>query len=120
VQYLFPETKKGVMETFDFYVDQSDPSQAAPFRSNDDFTPFGTFLQTTQQNYTNYQPSISDPSVFTINGLDTCKKSSNCGQQLYQSFRLSSGNKEAYKMYSATYQKALKENGMKFHVAEEL
>jgi hypothetical protein len=108
------------METFDFYIDQSDPTVAAPFRSNDDFTPFGEFLQTTQQNYTNYQPSISDASVFTINGLDTCKKSGNCGQQAFQSFRLSSGNTEAFKMYSATYQKMLQDNGMKFHLAEEL
>jgi len=87
-----------VMETDDFYIDQSqDPPIAV--QEVDQLTPFGQKIGQATMNYLQFVPGTPDPSKFDIKGVDNCPMSDQCGQSRRQLHRLRNKNRLTWLKY---------------------
>jgi len=77
-----------VMETIDVYVNQTDMNNGIPLEEVDHLTPFGEHIGDMYSNWKNYKPGTPDPSLFIVNGIDSCPESPNCGNSEHQMQRL--------------------------------
>lgn len=78
------------MQTSDFYANIADPKAAVPVYLTTSLTPFGIKppMGTQNQTWSNFKAGTPDAKKFAILGVDTCKRSANCGQQSMQAHRL--------------------------------
>jgi hypothetical protein len=84
-----------VMETDDFYVDQSQ-SPAIPVQEVDQLTPFGEKIGEFTSNYLSFIAGTPDPSHFDIKGISNCPQAQNCDDNKRQLHRLRYKNKRAW------------------------
>jgi len=80
-----------VMEVCDVYINQTDMANAVPFGEVDHLTPFGQHIGDFTSNWEQFKPGTPDPSLFIVNGIDSCPESPNCGEQSLQFNRLRNG-----------------------------
>jgi len=79
--YQYKDTILGVvtMDVVDMYVDMSDPSKPVPYLQHMLLTPFGgPPLGNSNVTWTNWNTGEPEPSVFDVNGIDSCKEASGC------------------------------------------
>jgi len=75
-----------VMEVSDLFVDSADPS--TPVEEIDQLTPLGELIGTATSAWTNWTPGTPDPSLFNVQGADSCPESPNCQSNAHQIRRL--------------------------------
>ena len=67
------------MDIQDWFVDESDPKKPIPYLNKEKLTPFGgPALGTSSQEFDNFEAGL-DKFDFQINGLSSCEKNDNCG-----------------------------------------
>lgn len=87
------------VQTTDFYADISNPRAAVPYFKTSALTPLGQHLGTNNESWTNFRAGTPPASKFDIAGVDTCPIDNDCGQQLRQHHRLSSGQLYSFLSY---------------------
>jgi len=89
--YQYKDTILGVvtMDIVDMYVDMSDPSKPVPYQQHMVLTPFGGApIGDSNSTWSNWDSGKPDPSVFDVNGIDSCKEASGCNNNAHQRVRL--------------------------------
>jgi hypothetical protein len=76
-----------VMETSTAWLDES-KSPAVPLKEHVEITPFGQDIGYEDIAWSQLSYGAPDPKLFAVTGVDTCPKSSNCGDDSKQQMRL--------------------------------
>lgn len=84
------------METDSFWVNQTSMTNAIPIIDIDTLTPFGEYVGQSNTTYTQWTPGPQPASMFTVNGLTGCQKSTQCGSNVRQLHRLATGKKNLW------------------------
>jgi hypothetical protein len=88
------------MQTTDLYLDDSDAKNPKPLKMTTSITPFGLAKLGEQVNtWQFWTPGTPPKEKFAITGVDTCKKSSNCGSSSKQAHRLRRGDLHTFYSY---------------------
>jgi len=88
-----------VMEICDVYVNQQDMQNGIPYGEVDHLTPFGQHIGDFTSTWTNFKPGTPDPSLFIVNGIDSCPMAHDCGNNAHQLARLRTHQNKAYSYY---------------------
>lgn len=87
-----------VMETIEMLVDQS-TTPNIPFVENEELTPFGQDIGTSNTTYSDFVVGTPDPMLFKVANVSSCPMSPNCGSLIRQSMRLRDGNYNQFLYY---------------------
>merc|ERR1719445_135861 len=87
-----------VMEKVQMLVDQTQ-SPPIPFTQNEELTPFGQDVGTSNTTYTDFVAGTPDPLLFKVENVSTCPMSPNCDQLKRQIVRLRDRNYKQFLYY---------------------